>query len=700
MDVTQRKRSKIIFVDQINFRSLLKMLILVDSSDLIWYFDPINPFVHRLLTLFRKLGLFRATVKQINYNIGQVKSNTGQMKYRVLVGDARTICTRIKRDHLLNNPLIRKMEPLWATRKILFHFEKLAERQVELECLRISLVEWMLQSRIDVASTQCILLIKRKQWFRYLEEYAQLRGIRLICYGHSLGWVGITARVSLHFTIVCRKILSSLLKLVKGWLNFPYALVHSGNMPGKSTEGKKPKSSVIAIRSWYKNFSFDPIVRSDLFWIKETGIPYHSILLYGYDTDKPLDPEIIKQIKSCGMQVYGRGPGISSWSPSKKIISVFLQTLGKISSSLLSCFVHGEWVSPYYLSNLLILAIRYAYWYDFYSANRITINVGTLNTNVAQVLALDSLNGVSISYQYTAAIFSPSTFISVGENVQFVFSRTFEQLWRSIEAPVDNFVHTGFIFDHSLITSYKSNRTTEVRKQLQNNGAQFVICFFDENSSDLWNHYASHEDSADNYEYLLKWLLAVPTLGLVFKPKVSSKLFRRIARVSDLIHQAKQTGRCVFLTSDTFYGSIFPAEAALMADVCIGSAVGTTAALEARLAGIPTVLIDSNGVQNPFFDVTEFGRVVFRDWDSLRAAVEQYRSLPDSQAEFGDWSSVLNNFDPFHDSQGCMRMGNYICWLYDALNKGISKQAALEMATERFGQQWGNEHITLRLNGK
>jgi hypothetical protein len=379
---------------------------------------------------------------------------------------------------------------------------------------------------------------------------------------------------------------------------------------------------------------------------------------------------------------------------------VLLGALVKIIAGVLTCLARRQWVSPYYVTNLAALAIGYAYWYDFYSTHRVRVNVGTLNTSVEQVLALDALGGVSAAYQYSVGnILFPTTLLSGGENVQFVFSSLFEQLWHSIEAPVDNFVHTGFIYDRAIQAVRDLDRVGQTRKQLQDSGARFILCFFDENSVNRWDIYASDEDAANDYEYLLRWLLADPTLGIVFKPKNSRNLFQRIGRVSGLIDQARQTGRCKFLTSDTLVGSIYPAEAALMSDVCIGKLDGSTAAFEARLTGVPTILIDNEGFRSHPFYAWGRSQLIFNNWNSLRAGVEKYRCAPQADQGFGDWSPGLRDLDPFQDGQASLRMGFHIGWIYEALKHGASKEAALAMATEKFAQRWGNEYITLRRSG-
>ncbi len=110
----------------------------------------------------------------------------------------------------------------------------------------------------------------------------------------------------------------------------------------------------------------------------------------------------------------------------------------------------------------------------------------------------------------------------------------------------------------------------------------------------------------------------------------------------------------------------------MVADVCIGKLDGSTAALEARLAGVPTVLIDTEGFRSHPFYRWGRDRVVFENWKSLRAAIQRYRFAPEAYPGFGDWSPGLDGLDPFKDGHAGLRIGLYIAWVYEALKKGMT----------------------------
>ena len=234
----------------------------------------------------------------------------------------------------------------------------------------------------------------------------------------------------------------------------------------------------------------------------------------------------------------------------------------------------------------------------------------------------------------------------------------------------------------------------ETRKELQQSGAEFVLCFFDENSVDRWDVPASNSEAAKEYTFLLEWLLEDPTLGLVIKPKKPTDLYHRLAQISRLIDRARRTGRCTFLTGDSLAGNVYPAQAALAADVAVGRLGADTAALEAQLAGVPALLVDEIALRHyhPFYEKGR-GHVVFADWEELRSAVETYRTAPETHPDFGDWSPWLDDLDPFRDGKASQRMGHCINSVYEALEGGASREEALAQVQSEYVREWGNNRV-------
>jgi hypothetical protein len=254
-------------------------------------------------------------------------------------------------------------------------------------------------------------------------------------------------------------------------------------------------------------------------------------------------------------------------------------------------------------------------------------------------------------------------------------------------------VATGYHGDHRF--ARLRNMASDVRATLQKNGAEFIIAFFDENSSPDERWHTGNRFQAENYEFLLEKLLSEPRLGLVFKPKVPATLRRRIGPVAQLLEKAIQTGRCHLYEKGVVQGTYPPAIAALSADVAIhGHLCAGTAGVEAALAGVRTLLLDREGWSvSPLYRLG-VGRVVFINWLELWNALVEYRRSPERFPGFGDWSPMINELDPFHDGRAAERMGMYLHWLLEGLKAGERREKVLADAAERYGRAWGYDKIT------
>jgi len=147
-------------------------------------------------------------------------------------------------------------------------------------------------------------------------------------------------------------------------------------------------------------------------------------------------------------------------------------------------------------------------------------------------------------------------------------------------------------------------------------------------------------------------------------------------------------------------GSYPPAAAAMAADIAIhGHLCAATAGMEAALAGVPTLLVDREGWHVcPLYELG-VGRVVFRDWDDLWRALVEYWAKPGGIPGFGDWSSILNELDPFRDGRAAERMGVYIRWLIEGFKAGMDRETVMADAAERYCRRWGWDKINKVNNG-
>jgi len=686
-----RNQYSTIFIDEVTVSSLIYLVCTGRSAAVIWSFEPVSANMRRLLVLLDRLKLINADICQVDSHVGQIHNKSGENEYVEILHQAQNICNVIKREQLDNNPLIPFMNPKWSTPKVKLYFLRFIETNIREECLRINLADWMLRTQIHGDQESCVLVTARGHWHAYLNEYSQAKGIQRLTYYRLFA----IAKISKLGLSGYRTFKIGILKIVrKVWegdskkKNVP----NIDNVENQDNESER-SNSALGICYGHQDLSFDPTKRSEFFWLKEGNIPNSEVILfdvYSHNHIKNLD-----QLQTRGIRLFGHAPGIPKWIPTLRLVSILAQVLRKLAVSVMFCLFRGHRFSLYVLLKLGELSFSYAKWYDFFNANRIRIVVlPWFFSAVGQTLALDVLGGVSVSFQYSSLLL-PSFQQSAGENLQFVFSEGEEErLLKRMGIPADQVIPVGYVYDNASRLLRDSQRVTDTRKQLMQNGARFILCFFDENSRDCWYIPASNKAAALDYKFLLRWLLADPTLGIVFKPKEPFSLFKRIGYISDLVDRARKTGRCVFLgpNNNSSRRSVYPTEAALIADVSIGKLLGATAALEARLAGKPTVLIDNEGWHSHTFYSWGHDHVVFDNWELLRTAIERYRSSPSEYSDFGNWATFLNHLDPFQDGKASLRIGLYIRWVYEALRQGKPKQEALAIASNNFVQRWGKEY--------
>ncbi len=633
-------------------------------------------------------------MRRVDYNIGMVRDDDGESRLVQIRMDGLRICNTIVRKELREHPFINGICADWDNDRVLLFLRKsiagmFVSGGVINECKRIALTDWVVKTQLHPRPAQGALLIRRNKWFSYLKEYAQTYPIRLFGYRGGIG----TA-----FSEGYPLILRAMRRLVRVAGKSKEKIRQKAAGKAASTKGPdrapipSPSGPTLAVKYMGGRFSLDPGKRSELFWVNGSGIPGREILFYNVFSDASIDSETLSQLKEQGIRLYGTGQGMTEWESTATLYTVLLRKICHIAVAYLRCLLFGHWVSLYYVRQFVGLARDYAYWYDFYDSNHVMIDVSAIKMTAGQVLALEAIKGISVAYQYSISNFYPLVGLNAGEDIQFLISRSFERLWHELEAPVGTFVETGYIYDGIFNTLGTSDTAFKVGKQFEENKVAFRMCFFDESSNNRWDVSGTHEKAAGNYEFLLKWLMDDASLGMVFKPKRSREVFQRIVSISTLIQEARKTGRCIFLLDDTDLGSTYPAEAATMADLCIGMLTGTTAAFEAQLAGVPAVLIDVDGYYSHPFYAWGRGTTVFDSWESLRNAVERYRIDPESYSKFGDWTPGLDGLDPYRDGQAGVRMGSYIHWVYKELKRGMKKENAIKIATDRYSQKWSTPY--------
>jgi hypothetical protein len=275
----------------------------------------------------------------------------------------------------------------------------------------------------------------------------------------------------------------------------------------------------------------------------------------------------------------------------------------------------------------------------------------------AMQLVAPSLNVKTVAYQYSNLGFQSPMMMSTADRF-LVFSDMFKALYVSDGIAPKEFLSIGYPYDG--VAALVRDKAGRHRAGLNGAGARFVVCYFDESvQHDRWG-LVSKEDHLGELHVLAEKVLADSTFGVVVKSQFIFNSPSRLYPEDELIRTAKSTGRFLELQEGSHRNDIFPAEAALVSDLCIGHKFGATAALEAALAGVRSVLLDSYGSASWWDTVYAQADVEYETMESLMAEIGRYRSGEEDHQTLGDWSQILHHFDPYRDGCAMARLRSVV----------------------------------------
>ena len=279
-----------------------------------------------------------------------------------------------------------------------------------------------------------------------------------------------------------------------------------------------------------------------------------------------------------------------------------------------------------------------------------------LSSDPIQLVA-EQLGVKTIAYQYSNLTIQSPLMMSTSD-CYVIFSEMYKPLFCRDEIKPKDWLIGGYPYDG--IANNVRQRAQSHRSKLIERGATFIVCYFDESvQHDRWG-LVSKEDHLAELHLLATAVLNDATFGLVVKSQFMKNTPSQLYPSDDLIRRAAQTGRYLELQSGRHRNEIYPVEAALTADLCIGHKFGATAALESALAGVRTVLLDSYSSRTPWDSLYAQVNVEFKDINLLMEAISNYRLDCLGAGSLGDWKSILHHFDPHMDGQAIGRLRNEI----------------------------------------
>tara|TARA_Y100000589_G_C27098969_1_gene607191 strand:- start:314 stop:1261 length:948 start_codon:yes stop_codon:yes gene_type:complete len=257
-------------------------------------------------------------------------------------------------------------------------------------------------------------------------------------------------------------------------------------------------------------------------------------------------------------------------------------------------------------------------------------------------------------------------------------------------------VITGLPFDYNL--NMLKPKAQIIRENLHAQGVKKIIAVFDENSPDDDRWHTGPILQKENYEYILNELMENQNLGIIFKPKTPGTLKKRMGKVYNLINDAINTGRCIILDkieeNNVGLTSSIPAIlAGLASDLSVHCHLSAgTAALECASANIPVIVIDREGDPHSKLHQLPKGEVVFSNWKEAINAIRDF-DVNDKNIKIGNWSSIINELDPFRDGLGAKRIGSYLNNIIEGYMSSCTANEIMIKSAELYMKKWGKDKI-------
>jgi len=625
----------------------------------IFYIDNTITGVRFVLPLCR---LFRIQITRLDFRMMDIKDDNGELvRVRIPRRDLFDFQKEIQRSDLY----MKLSHETWKADSIKAYIDKglidggiMEKKSVSHMLFIINVIKW--HSRRD-KNQQVFVIINKRPWKDVYQKYCDPLGLRLLHVPNN----------------PLDSFNKAALKNLIAYFPYVFSLLRSIKYRDKNVTANNDLPKLYLDGRGDINFENNGY-HSDFFWLLNSSFKTEN-LLYQYHSIEEKEVLIQNKINVTNGQA----------SPQLLLGSFVKPEAGRRSSGLEKRLAKSMLVS--YVNT------RH-YWHEFFQQHQVKVHMfwhRFNNYHVAVADAIRDAGGISIYWPVSFDGY-PSVECASSSDIIFSYSHFSAELEKQNGASYKYNIITGYPKDYA--GKLLKDEAQQLRKRLQKNGAEKIVFVIDENSLDDGRWHTGHQLQRENYSFILEKMLEIPWLGVVFKPKAARTLRQRLGPVAELLKEAEKTGRCfIYETSNRYTTSAPPILAGLSADICIhGHLCAGTAALECALEGLPTLLIDREGMPASKLQELPRGKVIFDDWPSAIEAIMSHFSRHNGIEGFGDWSAILDELDPFRDGLAAYRMGSFLKWLMDCLEQGMSREDVMHIAATKYAQAWGEDKVLVQ----
>lgn len=455
-------------------------------------------------------------------------------------------------------------------------------------------------------------------------------------------------------------------------------------------EKSNSETSIIAVN--YQE-GFDTSKRSDFFWVKDSGIDLNKVAVY-YENKNLMKKFDGEKIASKFFEINGIKQ-LQLWKCNlSKKYNNFDSLLSDVKSINCSNDI-DEWLKK----TAKNLCDKSSYWLNFFNNHEMKIHLdatyGGLETIYKQI-ALNNMGCLSLgkvrSYELDIKGGFDDFYIN---DIFFTWGSNSAKRLKTKNAYIKNIIVSGYPYSSKSFFQKKGKAEKKSVAKLKN--TVFNLLLLDSNHGRNTGPYQfiPTDVMISFYQSVLDWVKEDDSVGLVIKPK-KSQFLNEIPNIIDQIYELEQTSSRVFLVKDSFQK--MPITYLDGINIVIGtSAFFPTALIECALHGARAVFYDYPNLryhESDFYTWAE-NRVVFSDLNEMILALKSYKKDPSLNPLLGDWSDHLDDFDPFRDGLGGVRIGIYIRWLQEGFEKGLGREEVIARANGLYAEAWGKEKVYL-----
>jgi hypothetical protein len=567
-------------------------------------------------------------VQQPEFFAGHLKDTRGESIYLVARKIAGELSLEAAKLIIAEQPLIARLNALYGRETLRLALARTFMRDAEAWILRALAAEALARPAMP------LVWLEKPPFFEPALLVAYLPGVRLRFY----------TRARSRLLFVLQEHARDFVSRMKRLLERRTAL-----------EVQSPAPSVLMIQE--DNVRADRSLRGQPHWL-DTNEPAPSFATYIRLSPLFAIAQDAQRLQSIKVRLVSRAPLSMLWKARKKVPA--LAALHRARRALLRATFRESGLAAtaalFRCAKLLLEGERLGAVSVWLNARVFLFREAHLPETLALQLVAADLSLTTIAYQYSNMGFTTPGMLTTAD--YFVgFSKMFRGVFHSDGIGPRHWVVGGYPYDG--LSKLVRSKARQHRDDLRGKGAQFVLCYLDESvQHDRWG-LVSQDDHLAELHVLTQAVLDDPKFGVIVKPQFLRNSPSGLYPGDTLIREAKATGRYVeLIVAGKLRNDVYPAEAALAADICVGHKFGATAALESAIAGARCVLLNQHGLKTPWDNIYRKAQIEFDSIEVLMTAIQSFRA--GNNNALGDWRAILDNFDPFHDGKATHRLRQLI----------------------------------------